>query len=404
VSLDPAQPTGPGGFWSRLWTTIKLLVVVVICALIAVLMISSSQSTETPAAQATHGSVTPVPVTNNTGPIPSPPATPSAPQDVFVPGKLIYVKGGTVYMLHNYDAPVALASNAREPAVSPDGTHLAYIAFYKNFQDLMLLNIEQRTSTKLLDNTLTDPQNASTGMTASEPSWSDDGKSIYFSYSYPGSPYYCGTGAACPLPAPTAERTDFSITRCPVSGPCNTSVAQPLTAPYFETGGDFEPTPRLADPRYLVYSKWQYQQARDNTSRSLPSLQALDLTNNSDVSLTNPLDNVSEPVWSPNGRYLAFVKTSGDLQSSSIWIMAFHPPGRAADYAHAHLLVAGTQLAGHPVFSPDGRYLAYLQQSEDGRLHIFIARVHVGPNPHIDAPQEIKRSDVVDGDRLAWAP
>ncbi|MDB5057300.1 MAG: hypothetical protein JWO59_772 [Chloroflexi bacterium] len=400
MNPDPTHPPSSARFLAGLWTTVKLLVVVVICVLIAILMMSSTQATETPA-RATNGSITPGSAIKITGAIPTPPATPAAPQDVLIPGKLIYVKGGTIYMLHQYDLPVPLAVG-REPSVSPDGTHLAYVAFTKNYQDLMVLNIQQRTSTKLLDNNLADPQNAGTGMTAAQPTWADDGKSIFFSWSYPGSPYYCGLTSGCALPAPWAERTDLTVTRCPVTGPCSIATARSLTQPYFESGGDYEPAPRLADPRYLVYAKWQYQQARDNTSRSLPRLQALDLTNNTEVALTDPLDNVSEPVWSPNGRYLAFVKTSGDLQSSSIWIMAFHPPGRIADYTHAHLLVSGTQLAGHPVFSPDGKYLAYLQQAADGHLHIFIARIHLGPNPHIDAPQMVKRPDIVDGDHLAW--
>jgi hypothetical protein len=404
VNHDSAHPSGPAGFLARLWTTLKLLVVVVVCALIAVLMMSSSQATETPVAQATNGSPAAGTPTAIRGPLPTTAPTPAAPQDVYIPGRLIYVKGGTIYMLRHYDAPVPLAYNGREPAVSPDGTHLAYIAFYKNFQDLMLMNIQQRTSTKLLDDTLTDPQNAGTGMTAATPSWSDDGKKIYFSWSYPGSPYYGTNGQAMPLPAPTAERTDLTITQCLVSGPCNVNTAQSLTRPFFETGGDNQPVQRLADPTYLVFARWQYQQARDNTSRSLPSLQSLNLSAGSLVYLTDPLDNVSEPVWSPNGRNLVFVKTSDDLQSSSIWIMAFHPPGRIADYTYAHLLVSGSQLAGHPVFSPDGKYLAYLQQASDGHLHLFIARIHLGANPHIDTPQEVKRSDIVDGDNLVWTP
>jgi Tol biopolymer transport system component len=315
------------------------------------------------------------------------------PQDVFVPGHLIYVKGSTIYMIHHYDQPVPLAVG-REPAVSPDGTRMAYIAFYKNFQDLMLLNIQQRTSTKLVNDELTNPQDASTGLTAAEPSWSNDGKSIYFSWSYPGAPM---------LGSPnTFDRQDLSVTRCAVAGPCTTATAVKLTTPYFQAGGDFEAAQRLADPSYVVYTKWQYQQARDNTSRSLPRLVALNLNAGSEVDLTTTQDNVSEPVWSPNGRYLAFVKTSDDLQSSSIRVMAFHPPGRISDYSQSRLLVKGGPLVGHPVFSPDGQYLAYLQQASDGRFHIFIARVHLGRTAHIDTPQEVKRSDIVDGDRLAW--
>jgi dipeptidyl aminopeptidase/acylaminoacyl peptidase len=387
---------------------VKLTSVALACSAMAVLGATSTQPTQTPAA---HGSgvptIAPTPVIE--GPIPTSPAvtTTPLPQDVFVPGRLIYVKGRTIYMVHDYDAPVPLANDAGQPSVSPDGSRLAYVQFFKNYQNLRLLDIQQRSSSLFLDDTLTDPNNANTGMTASAPSWSDDGKSIYFAWTYPGSPCYPPYQNTCSrsdLPAPLTERNDFSITRCPVSGPCSTSTAVSLTTPYFEASGDYAPAPRLADPNYLVYAKWQYLQARDNTSRALPHLQALNLNDDSEVSLTDPLDYVSEPVWSPNGRYLAFVKASADLQSSSIWIMAFHPPGQLADYAKARLLVSGGPLAGNPVFSPDGKDIAFVQSGSDGRMHLYIAPITFGKDAHIGTPQEVKRADIVDGDRLAWAP
>jgi dipeptidyl aminopeptidase/acylaminoacyl peptidase len=329
--------------------------------------------------------------------LPSAAPTSPIPQDVFIPGRLIYVKGSTIYMVHHYDAPIPLAVNARQPSVSPDGAKLAYVSFSKNFQNLMLLPIQSRKPELFLDDSPTVPTDVRTGKTAAMPAWSNDGKSLYFSWSAPGSPF-------ASVPGSVVYQTDFSITRCAIANPCNTSSAQTLTKPYFETGGDYEAAPRLADPNYLVYTKWQYQQARNNTSESLPSIQSRDLTNGTEKGLTDPLDNVSEPVWSPNGRYLAFVKTSDDLQSSSVWIMAFHPPGRAADYTKARLLVTGSPFAAHPVFSPDGKYIAYLQTASDGRLHIYIAAITFGQDAHIGTPQEVKRADVVDGDRLAWAP
>ncbi len=392
ISPGTPAPNTSSGFWFGLWTTFKLLIAVSACSLIAIFMVASTDATDTPVAQSS-GTATPQPTVVIQGRVPTPAPTPAAPTDVFVPGRLIYVKGSTIYMVHHYDAPVPLAIG-REPGVSPDGTKLAYVAFYKNYQDLMLLNIQQRTHTRFLDDSPSVPTDVSTAFTAATPSWSDDGQYIYFSWSYPGAPNYPNTS--------TYDRQDLSVTRCAVASPCNTSTGTQITTPYFEAGGDFEPAPRLADPTYLVYTKWQYQQARDNTSRSLPRLVSQNLNDGTKVDLTNILDNVSEPVWSPNGRYLAFVKTSDDLQSSSIYIMTFHPPGRIADYEHARLLVKGTSFAAHPVFSPDGSEMAFIAQSSDSTLHLYIAPVTFGPNARLGIAQEVKRADVVDGDRLAW--
>jgi WD40-like Beta Propeller Repeat len=390
---NPPVDTSQSGFWFGLWTTFKLLIAVGVCSLIAIFMIASTDATDTPVAQSS-GTATPEPTVEIIGPVPTSLPTPVVHSDVFIPGRLIYVKGSTIYMVHHYDAPVPLAIG-REPGVSPDGTKLAYVAFYKNYQDLMLLNIQQRTHTEFLDDRPTDPTNVGTGLTASTPSWSDDGQSIYFSWSYPGA-------QNSPPNASTYDRQDLSVTRCAAAGPCNTGASTQITTPFFETGGDFEPAPRLADPNYLVYTKWQYQQARDNTSRSLPRLVAQNLNDGTYVNLTDILDNASEPVWSPNGRYLAFVKAADDLQSSSIYIMTFHPPGKVADYAHARLLVKGASFASHPMFSPDGSEMAFIAQSTDGKLHLYVAPITFGPNAHIGTAQEVRRVDVVDGDRLAW--
>jgi hypothetical protein len=391
-----------GRYMRMPWAALKLGGSLLICAAIAVLTVASTQATVTPRA-AEIGTATLVPIPNIADtPLPTPPATPAVPQDVFIPGRLLYVKGSVIYMIHHYDQPVQIAAG-RQPSVSPDGKKLAYIQFYKNYQDLMLVDIQARAPRLLLDDKPIVPQDVRTGMTASTPAWSDNGKYVFFSWSYPGSPYYTG-GKPSPLPAPLVQRTDASITRCAVSGPCGFGTARTLTSPQFESGGDSDAAPRLADPTELVYASWAYQQARDGVSRALASLQALNLVSGAVTSLTPPLDNVSQPVWSPNGRYLAFIKSADDLQSSSIWVMSFHAPGRLADYAHARLLVKGAPFAAHPVFSPDGKYLAFVRSAADGRLHLFVAPMIFGPGAHAGTPVEVQRSQVVDGDRLVWAP
>ena len=390
----------------KIVTTVKVLGALIVCSLIAVLMTASTDATETPSEQG--GTPTAAPAVDVAGtPLPSVVPTSAVPQDAFVPDHLIYVKGSVIYMLHgSSEAPVPLASTAKQPSASPDGKHLAYITWgaqYQNFQNVIVLDIAHRTQRVLLNDAPTTPTNVETGRSADAPAWSDDGKSIYFSWSYPGSPWV-------PDPSDVVYKTDLTVTRCAVAGPCNTSVAAALTKPSQQAGGDDAPAPRPVDPTHLVYVKYTYKTARDGSSRAMGQLQAMNFasciptpnTYCQETDLTNPLDDIADPVWSPNGRYLAFVKQSDDLQSTSIWIMAFHPPGRMADYAAAHLLVTGTPFAADPVFSPDGKDMAFLQTAGDGRLHLFIAPVTFGRHPHIGTPREVKRADVVDGDRIAW--
>ena len=390
----------------HIWTVFKVLLALTACSLIAVLMTASSEATETPSPQG--GTPTAVPTLDIAGtPLPSVVPTSAVPQDAFVPDHPIYVKGSVIYMLHgSTEAPVPLASAAKQPSASPDGKHLVFITWgaqYQNFQNVIVLDVAHRTQRVLLNDAPTVPTNVETGRSADAPAWSDDDRSIYFSWSYPGSP-------SVPDPTDVGEKTDLTVTRCAVAGPCNTSVATPLTKPAPLAGGDDAPAPRPADPVHIVYVKYTYKTARDGSSRAMGQLQALNLSSCDptpyaycqETSLTNPLDDIADPVWTPNGRYLAFVTLADDWQSTSIWVMAFHPPGRMADYAGAHLLVAGTPFAADPVFSPDGKDIAFLRTASDGRLHLFIAPITFGRHPHIGTPREVKRADIVDGDRLAW--
>jgi Tol biopolymer transport system component len=120
------------------------------------------------------------------------------------------------------------------------------------------------------------------------------------------------------------------------------------------------------------------------------------------VELTPILDNDSQPAWSPDGNYLVYMKTSDDMKTTSLWVTTFHAPGDPNDNVKAHELLAGNAFVSDPVFSPDGKDLAYLGTGDDGRLYLFTAQIHLGPNPTIDHIQQVQRAGIVDGDRVVW--
>ncbi|MGH2391660.1 MAG: hypothetical protein ACRDIE_25985 [Chloroflexota bacterium] len=395
--MTPSSPPGPARRAARpLLTWIKLIAALILAAILAVLMLGSSAPNSIPVAPAAVTATPPDDLTPIA--LPATPTvdrrspTPVLPPDTYIPGHIYYVQGQAIYSVHHNEAP-QLITTGSEPALSPDGKQLAFILFSKNYQDLWLLNLKTHTLTRLLDDALTDWQNASTGLTAAMPAWSADGQSVLFSWSYPGAPI-AGTN--------NFDRTDFSITRCLAVGPCNTNTAVKLTTPAFQSGGDYDAAPRPGDPTVMVYARYLYETARDNTSRSLAYLVALNPTTLSAIQLTPFLDNDSQPTWSPDGKYLLYMKTSDDMRQTSIWEMAFHPPGDLQDNANAHLLISGSPFAADPAFSPDGKDLAYLATGDDGRLHLYIAQIHLGTNPRIDHVQEVRRAGIVDGDRVIW--
>lgn len=376
--------------WDTLWTTAKLLAVLIVCVPIAILMLTSSQPTETPAAAAnpspTIAPARPV-ATVVAGSTPTP--TIAKQDDVFVPGALVYVQGRTLIKLHHYDSPVRLVANATMPSVSPNGKRIAYVEFHKNYQNLMLVDLSTFKSQTFLDNSPTDPIDPRTGLSAGAPAWSDDGRQIYFTWNNPGTRL-------------SGNETDLSLYRCALSGPCNGNTANVVDNENFTyLGGDAEVAPRLADPSTIVFSKFQEQQS--NPPISQPELVAENSDTGVQTVISDPAESASEPVWSPNGRDLAFVKATANAQSDAIYVMPFHPPGQLADYKAAALLVQGAPFVSHPVFSPDGHYLAYLANDPtDTGFHLYITRVHLGQHPHVDRPQLVKRAGIVDSASLVW--
>jgi Tol biopolymer transport system component len=188
-----------------------------------------------------------------------------------------------------------------------------------------------------------------------------------------------------------------------VTAPCTGAAAQLINdASNTLTGGDYEPAPRPGDPTIVVFSRYQ-ENTTYNPPISIPALYAHALATGANVLLTNLNDAVSQPVWHPTGRYLAFVKTNINETRNAIDVMTFHSPGQSRDYANAHLLVQGAPLVSHPVFSPDGKYLAYLaNDTSDQGFHLYIARVHLGPHPYIETPQLVQRAGILDSDILVW--
>ncbi len=377
-----------------IFTWIKLAAAVLLAAFLAVLMLGSSDPNSIPVAPV----VTATPADNATPfvPLPAPTEdhrTPTAvvPADTYVPGHIFYVKNQIIYSVHHSEAPQEITTGS-EPALAPDGTQLAFIVFSKNYQDLYLLNMKTRGLRELVNDYYSDPQDARTGLTAAVPAWTDDSRHVLFSWSFPGAPLQNGN----------FDRLGLSITECPAEGPCTTASNLKLTTPALLSGGDYDAAARPGDPNTIVYSKYQYETARDGTQRSLASLVALNITTGGSIGLTPILDNDSQAAWSPDGNYLIYMKTSDDMKTTSLWAMAFHAPGDPNDEAKGHEILTGNTFVSNPVFSPDGKDLAYLSTGDDGHLHLFTAQIHLGANPTIDHVQEVQRAGIVDGDRLVW--
>ncbi len=78
--------------------------------------------------------------------------------------------------------------------------------------------------------------------------------------------------------------------------------------------------------------------------------------------LTDGAKGDSDPVWSPDGRLLAFVSRRGDKESdTTLHVLAADGPGETATIASMPDGVSG------PVWSPDGQWIAFASRTRDER-------------------------------------
>jgi len=106
------------------------------------------------------------------------------------------------------------------------------------------------------------------------------------------------------------------------------------------------------------------------------------------------LEGVSDPQICPDGKWIAFVRRSVDRQANAyrdaIWLAR-------ADGSEVKPFTAGTQRDGHPRWSPDGRYLAFLSDRNGDKRQLYVIPV--------DGGEAYPLTDMAGGAMsLAWSP
>jgi dipeptidyl aminopeptidase/acylaminoacyl peptidase len=111
------------------------------------------------------------------------------------------------------------------------------------------------------------------------------------------------------------------------------------------------------------------------------------------------LEAASDPQISPDGRWIAYVRRSGDIMTDrfrrSIWLIDTRTGAQSP-------LATG---ASQPVWSPDGGRLAYIAAAEGGRAQLFVRWMSTGQAVAItglpDSPSSVAWSP--DGRQIAYA-
>lgn len=210
-----------------------------------------------------------------------------------------------------------------DPAFSPDGTHLAFASRRQNNWDIYLLNLETGQESRLTHSPHYD----------GAPAWSPDGHALaYESY----------------------QSGNLDIWQIAVQPGSGRRPAVNLTQN--AEAGDFAPAFH-PDGQSLTFSSWR---------GGSQDLYRLNLADGGLQQLTNSLSAELQPVWSPDGRQLAYVQNALGTREVFSLDPALPP---TADGPAAQITWLGR--TSSPAFSPDGQTLAALFERWDGTLLVL---------------------------------
>jgi len=254
---------------------------------------------------------------------------PSATTAPSLPGTMYVAQDGALYRLKDGQfTQITDSAGWTEPAASPDGSQLVAVRRLGNYSDLYLL-----TSTGRIERQLTHHQahTVEANHWSFFPRFSADGTQVFYSYDAK----VVGT-----------YQVDLAVFAMSLD---DGSVVQ-WTTPNAYTGGDVNPLPLKGGG--LIYTKYSI----DDQSQVHGQLwfQAQPATDG--AALTQPADNCGAPAVSANGTLIAMVCRHSDLQSADVVVERLAADGTLG----APTTLVHGQLAAAPVFSPDGKTVAFL--------------------------------------------
>jgi hypothetical protein len=278
------------------------------------------------------------------------PVSPAVTKPKFVlPGTMFVVQEGRLFKLNAGSfSEIGPGGDWSQPTLTPDHTRLVAVLRGGWSSDLYVLDLDGHVLKRLTKN---DSRYIDYNHWAFYPRISPDGANLLYGFD-----------------SPKTHGVDLAVWSMPLNGA--QWQARRWTDPYWNTGGDVSPIPLASgallfvrhsiDPSTAVHSQIYYQ------SRALALA----------MPLTAEADDCSQAALSPDGTQIAMVCSHGK-QSTVLEVAPFS--GTALGPARV-LLDGG--LYASPVWSPDGKALAYFApQGMTGHFQLWYLALPVAATP-----------------------
>jgi Tol biopolymer transport system component len=344
-------------------------------------------------------------------------------QDVFK-GKIYATIGHVLYQITGDGQSHQLVGggNVYDPAVSPDGTKIAFIQKYKQYSDLAYIASSGGPVHVLISGNGHFFKNDggfihNTYYWFFEPAWSPDGSTLIFLSDWMKATYkqQC-TGA-------DADMLDLQVFSLSINNP---GKPQAVAYAEFGGGGDRDPSYRPGHADQILYAHYSRLPSDDSNQvvqlfLADPGKIAQDPSaycmggRDSGVAISDPKDEDIQPAFSPSGNTIAYVRRDNATQMS-LYVMPV-PENVTQDpnnttvaqqalqpYRKSQHLLQDLYI-GHPVWSPDGKRIAYLTESNN-ELDLWIANINYSASTGAYSVQGTSvqvTTGGIDGDsRVVW--
>lgn len=324
-------------------------------------------------------------------------------------------------------------ADVRDPAASRDGKWIAFIVRSKNYSDLVYMSTNGGPRHTVLSGNGSFYQDStfikSNYYWLSQPAWSPDGSHLIFLSDLQKEDWYALGGLFAN--APFLDLQVFSVAKDNPTPNQPKESTQVVAYASFGDGGDSEASyrPGTGHPEQIVYTHFAYDSTGTNQVIQIFLEDATAIANHPGqykptfdpaVALT-PVDTKVEnlqPAFSPDGNALAYIRRQENGQMG-LYVMPTPTEDVTSDpnnptiqqqalapYKKSSLILSG-QFISQPVWSPDGKQIAYLAYNNN-TFDIWLASINVDTKTGVysmkGSPIQLT-SGGIDGDsRPFWTP